>query len=61
MERIKVRCYFKIQKELCYNLLMPQIETIFNTLKSLLKKDQDLIAEAYDFAKIAHAGQLRKW
>lgn len=38
---------------------MPQIETIFNTQK-FTKKDRDLIAQAYDFAKIAHNGQLRK-
>jgi guanosine-3',5'-bis(diphosphate) 3'-pyrophosphohydrolase len=38
---------------------MPQIETIFNTQK-FTKKDRDLIAQAYDFAKIAHQGQLRK-
>jgi guanosine-3',5'-bis(diphosphate) 3'-pyrophosphohydrolase len=38
---------------------MPQIETIFNTQK-FTKKDRDLIAQAYDFAKIAHVGQLRK-
>lgn len=38
---------------------MPQIETIFNTQK-FTKKDRELIAQAYDFAKLAHEGQIRK-
>ncbi|OGI77076.1 hypothetical protein A3C57_02640 [Candidatus Nomurabacteria bacterium RIFCSPHIGHO2_02_FULL_33_12] len=38
---------------------MAQIEIIFN-IKKFTKKDRDLITKAYDFAKNAHHGQLRK-
>lgn len=35
-------------------------EKIFSLMQNLKKKDKDLIQKAYDFAKKAHEGQLRK-
>lgn len=38
---------------------MGQIETLFN-IQKFTKKDRDLITRAYEFAKNAHEGQVRK-
>jgi GTP pyrophosphokinase len=40
--------------------MKPKVEEILDLISHLHKEDQDLIQRAYDFAKKAHAGQLRK-
>lgn len=40
--------------------MKPSVEEIFSLVTGLNEKDKDLIKRAYDFAKEAHKGQLRK-